>query len=124
MGLTLGTGALVALERRHLRATRLVHVAVERGLLITIPSPVVIEWWRGPSRRAERVLAIGRIEPLSASIARAAGEALAEAGPGPSPTDAAVMASAAVRGDTVLTSDVDDLALLRRAFPSVRVLRV
>ena len=123
-GLTLDTGALIALERRHLRATRLVDIALERGQLITIPSPVVIEWWRGPSRRAELVLGIGRIEPLAASTARAAGEALAETGPGPSPTDAAVMASAAARGDTVLTSDVDDLELLRQVFPSVRILRV
>jgi hypothetical protein len=38
--------------------------------------------------------------------------------------DAAVMASAALRGDVVYTSDVDDLEQLREHFPSVRVLRV
>jgi hypothetical protein len=35
-----------------------------------------------------------------------------------------VMASAARRGSIVLTSDVDDMARLQLAFPSVRVLAV
>jgi hypothetical protein len=38
--------------------------------------------------------------------------------------DAMVMASAARRGGVVLTSDVDDLMRLQRAFPGVRVLSV
>jgi hypothetical protein len=38
--------------------------------------------------------------------------------------DAVVMASAARRGDIVLTSDIEDLEALRVAFPDVRVLRV
>ena len=38
--------------------------------------------------------------------------------------DAIVMASAARRGDVVLTSDVYDLERLRAFFPSVRILGV
>jgi len=38
--------------------------------------------------------------------------------------DAIVMASAASRGDVVLTSDVGDLERLRAVFPGVRVLGV
>lgn len=38
--------------------------------------------------------------------------------------DAIVMASAALRGDLVLTSDVHDLERLRSHFPTVRVLGV
>lgn len=35
-----------------------------------------------------------------------------------------VMASAALRGDVVYTSDMDDLSLLQRHFPAVRLLAV
>ena len=41
----------------------------------------------------------------------------------PSATDAVVMASAALRGDLVYTSDMSDLERLRPVFPSVRLLR-
>jgi predicted nucleotidyltransferase len=38
--------------------------------------------------------------------------------------DAVVMASAAARGDVVYTSDFDDLVVLQRRFPAVRLLAV
>ena len=38
--------------------------------------------------------------------------------------DAAVMVSAATRGDTVITTDYDDLARLAELLPTVRVRRV
>ena len=41
----------------------------------------------------------------------------------PSNPDAVVMASAASRGDRVLTSDFDDLERLRSYFPGVRLLQ-
>jgi predicted nucleic acid-binding protein len=61
------------------------------------------------------------VEPLHEALARAAGEALAHVR-GSTSVDAIVMASAAQRGDAVYTSDPQDLARLRRYFPSVRVL--
>jgi predicted nucleic acid-binding protein len=123
-GLTLDTGALIALERRDARVARIITAAKQRGMLVTIPAAVVVEWWRGASRRRRELLQTGVIEPLLLPLAQSAGEALADAGAGPSPTDAVVMASAATRGDKVLTSDVDDLERLRSVFPGVRVLRV
>jgi hypothetical protein len=63
------------------------------------------------------------VEPLTIELAKIAGEALA-ASKGATLVDAVVMASAASRGDIVLTSDVDDLERLRKHFPSVRVLGV
>ena len=39
------------------------------------------------------------------------------------PIDAAVMASAASRGDVVYTSDMDDLTALQTYFPAVRLFR-
>lgn len=63
------------------------------------------------------------MEDLDAELAKTAGEAIASV-PGATTIDAIVMASAARRGDVVLTSDVDDLQALQRHFPTVRVLAV
>ena len=89
----------------------------------TVPCAVVTEWWRGRTDLRERILAAVRVEPLSPELALLAGEAMA-AVRGATPFDAMVMASAAVRGDVVYTSDVDDLLSLQKHFPAVRVLRV
>jgi predicted nucleic acid-binding protein len=119
---TYDTGMLIALERRRQRALELYARANERGERITVPSPVVGEWWRGRSDVRDRILASVVLEPLSGALAKLAGEALAHVR-GATLVDAVVMASAAVRGDIVVTSDVEDLARLRAVFPSVRLLR-
>ena len=122
-GITFDTGALIALERRSLRARQIVELALESKTRITVPSAVLVEWWRGRTDLRERIQAAVRVEPLSPELARAAGEAIA-AVRGATPIDAIVMASAAARGDVVYTSDVDDLMSLQKHFPAVRVLRV
>jgi hypothetical protein len=58
---------------------------------------------------------------VGANGSKLAGEAVARVA-GATAIDAIVMASAAARGDTVFTSDVDDLERLRAFFPNVRVL--
>ena len=63
------------------------------------------------------------IEALTERVADLAGEALAEVD-GATVVDAVVMASAALHGDVVYTSDVLDLERLGTFFPSVRVLSV
>ena len=124
-GLTLDTGALVALERRDRRAAALVAAAKQRAGRITVPAAVVVEWWRGQRGPVARLLDAFDVEPVDRALAEIAGRALALAPAGPSPVDAVVMASAARRGDVVLTSDVADLESLRvRVFPAVRLLRV
>ena len=120
-GLTLDTGALIALERRRDRMLRALRAAREAGLPITGPSPVITEWWRGRSDVRERVLSFLRVDPVDADLARTAGEALAAIA-GATAIDAIVMASAARRADIVSTSDPDDLTRRQRFFPSVRVL--
>lgn len=122
-GLTLDAGALIALERRRARATELLRRATERQLPTTVPSAVIVEWWRGRTDVRERILAAVQIEPLHAKLARAAGEAIA-AVKGATSIDAIVVASAALRGDAVLTSDPDDLNALAHYFGGVRVLAV
>lgn len=123
-GLTLGTGALLALERRDTRALALVTAARKRGQPITVPAPVVVEWWRGQRGPVARLLEAFDLDPLGGELAHVAGAALAAVGKGPSVTDAVVMASAAQRGDNVLTGDLDDLTKLQSVFPVVRLLRV
>lgn len=123
-GLTLDTGALIALERRDRRALRMVAGAVHDELVITVPAAVVVEWWRGQRGPAATLLEAFDEEPMTWELARVAGEALAAVGGRPSPVDAMVMASAARRGDRVLTSDIDDLQRFAGVFPAVRLFRV
>ncbi len=124
VGVTLDTGALIALDRGGQRMRLVVLAARARGARITVPASVVVEWWRGQRGPAARLLDAIDVEPLTRDLARVAGEALARHSGGASPTDAVVMASAAQRGDVVYTSDVEDLEPLRDTFRSVRVLGV
>src|SRR3954467_4295102 len=112
-GITFDTGALIALERRGQRARKVLERATEQKVRITVPAAVITEWWRSRNDVRERILAGVRVEPLSESLAKVAGEALA-AIKGATPIDAIVMASAAQRGDVVYTTDVSDLANLTK----------
>lgn len=120
-GLTVDTGMLIALERRRQRAWEVLRRAYARGVPITVPAPVVGEWWRGRTDLRDALRLAVHIEPLTEKVARLAGEALAEIRRATT-IDAFVMASAALRGDVVYTSDIDDLEALRVYFPGVRVL--
>jgi predicted nucleic acid-binding protein len=122
-GITFDTGALIALERRGQRARKILERATEQKVRITVPAAVIAEWWRSRSDLRERILAAVRVEPLSEGLAKVAGEALA-ATKGATAIDAIVMASAALRGDVVYTTDVSDLAKLAAYFRAVRVLSI
>jgi predicted nucleic acid-binding protein len=117
---TLDTGALIALERRRPRMWKVLHRARALGVVSVVPVDVVAEWWRGRSDIREHILASVVVEPLTEQLARLAGECLAKVN-GATTVDAIVMASAALRGDAVYTSDVRDLERLRAFFPPVRV---
>jgi predicted nucleic acid-binding protein len=120
-GLTFDTGALIALERRKLRMRQVLERARDRDQLITVPTDVVAEWWRGATDIRSAILDSVDIEPLTLRLAQIAGEAMG-AVPGATLVDAIVMASAASRGDIIYSSDVHDLERIRRVFPSVRIL--
>lgn len=118
--ITLDTGALIALEHRRPRMWKVLHRARALGAVPVVPADVVAEWWRGRNDVREHILASVLVEPLTEALARLAGECLARVG-GATTVDAIVMASAALRGDAVYTSDVGDLERLRAFFPPVRV---
>jgi predicted nucleic acid-binding protein len=122
-GITFDTGALIALERRGQRIRKVLERATEQKVRITVPAAVVTEWWRSRNDVRELILTGVRVEPLSESLAKVAGEALA-AVKGATAIDAIVMASAAQRGDVVYTADVSDLAKLAGYFRAVRVLGI
>jgi hypothetical protein len=95
--------------------------ALATGARITVPSVVLGEWWRGQRGPAARILDAVHIESLTGSLAKVAGEVLAMV-PEATLIDAIVVASAARRGDLVLTSDAGDLLRIRdAAFRSVRI---
>ena len=124
-GLTVDSGALIALERGDGKAAEHLSRTLRRDLEVTVPTVVIVEVWRGGPRSA-RVAAFLKscvIEPLHERLARTAGEALGTVS-GAGVVDAIVMASAATRGDRVLTSDYDDLDRLRAHFPEVRLVRL
>ena len=121
MRLLFDTGALIALERRSQRMLELFREAVACRIPMTVPAPVVGEWWRGRSDRRELLLASLVVEPLDVVMARVAGEALAKIRRA-TLVDAIVMASAARSGAVGYTSDFEDLDRLRSHFPGVRLL--
>jgi predicted nucleic acid-binding protein len=76
-GLTLDTGALIALERTRKRIREIVAAAQAGKDPITVPAVAVTEWWRGPDKRRLLIRAMFDVEPLDEELARSAGEALA-----------------------------------------------
>ena len=120
-GITLDTGALVAIERRKQRGVQLLQLAQRRLAVLAVPMPVLAEWWRGRTDVRERMLDVINVEPLSLAVAKAAGEAQAAVSSSTA-VDAIVMAFAASRGDVVFTGDTLNLERLRGHFPRVRVL--
>jgi predicted nucleic acid-binding protein len=115
------TGALIALERRRQRMCKIHRMAVEAGLDVVAPTPVIAEWWREGrgERERRRLLRTLLQEPPDGHVARLAGNAIGRVGA--SVVDALIMAAASVRSDTVYTSDVADLEQLLEVFPEVRI---
>lgn len=118
-GFTFDTGALIALERGDQRMRIVLRLARADSVPIVVPTVVLGEWWRGRSKVREAIVASVIVEPLSESLAKIAGEALAKVR-GATFVDAVVMASAASRGDVVYTADSGDLDRLWTHFAGVR----
>lgn len=114
-GYTYDTGVLVAAERNDRFVWSLHRRLLERGLRPTVPGAVLAQAWRGgPQPQVSRMLVGCVIDPLTEAQSRATGAALARAKTSDI-VDAAVVVGAAARGDTVLTSDPDDIGHLVRA---------
>lgn len=90
-----------------------------------MPTVVLVEGWRGGERSARIAALIDAcvVDPLQEAVARRAGEALGRVR-GASAIDAVVVASAAARGDVVLTSDAGDLSPLAEHLAGVDVVAI
>ena len=122
-GATYDTGMLIALDRRKSRALAVHEWLSEQRIRVTVPWIAIVEFWRGRTDRRDAILRSVDIELPSLALAKAAGGALGSV-KGAALADTIVMASAALRGDIVYTSDLDDLERLQRHFPTVRILAV
>lgn len=107
-------GMLVALDRDDRRRWAAFEVAIQRGLEILVPAPVVTQAWRSPRQATlTRALHACKVEPVDDELAREAGKLCGKAGTTDA-VDAIVVASAARRRGTIVTSDRDDIARLAR----------
>lgn len=103
-GLVYDTGALLAAERDDRRFWAIHSRAMARRRAPVVPTPVLVEAWRGRPAMA-RALQGCRIEPLDAESARAAGRMLGACTVDVGATDATVVESTLRAGRTVVTSD-------------------
>ena len=122
-GVTLDTGALIAAERNDRRFWVWWKWQTSRGVVATVPSPVVAQAWRSArDARLAMVLAGCREVPMDPSTSRRTGE-LCGAAKTADVVDAVVVRGAADRHDDVLTSDPGDLRLLAAHAPGIGKIR-
>jgi hypothetical protein len=123
-GITLDTGALIALDRGDARMIALIQQALATKRRFHIPAGVVGQAWRNGARQATlarflRAVEV-EIEPLDEPLARACG-ALCGASGTRDIIDASVVLTARGHGDVIVTSDPDDL---RQIDPTATVERI
>jgi len=123
-GITLDTGALIALDRGDKRMIALLQRAVAEGRGFRVPAGVVGQAWRDGRVQATlaRFLRSEEVEivPLDDQLARACGE-LCGASNTADVIDASVVILARERRGPVVTSDPDDL---RHLDPSAHIIAV
>jgi hypothetical protein len=105
-GVTYDTGALIAADRNDRKMWALHAGFLAEETVVTVPSAVVAEAWRGGSRQANlaRLLALCEIEELSYRQARDVG-VLAGKASHDDIVDVAVVEGAVRRHDAVITSN-------------------
>ena len=111
-GLSLDTGALIALERGDENLRQLLRRARLEGIAVHVVCEVVAQAWRGGSRQAvlARFLELPEVvfPVLDVAMARVVGELCARSGHS-DVVDVHVVADARMNGHRVVTSDPDDL---------------
>lgn len=124
-GLVLDTGGLIAHERDDRKFWVAYKSAVDLGLPVVVPAPVVAQVWRSqnPAKLA-RLLNAVEVVPMDLAVARQAGRLCGEAGTS-DVVDAMVAILANERGFDVVTSDVPDIKRLLDVLKSTsKVLQV
>jgi hypothetical protein len=119
-GLTLDAGALIAAEKQDKNLWAVLAAAFARRAKITVPAVVLAQAWRGNSPMIARLLPGCRVETLDEIAAKRIGVLLSKS-PRSDVVDAAVVVSARLRADWIVTSDPDDIAHLVKADGGVRL---
>jgi len=123
-GLVLDAGALLAIEKGHVKIRALLRTAQREGLVLRVPAGVVAQVWRGGSRKARvaRLLAdpTVRVLALDDVTARTVG-LLAGRSRHADAVDVHVALVAREHRASVVTSDPDDL---RRVDPTLELIVV
>ncbi len=114
-GLTLDSGALIALEKRSLLMTEIVRTAHLAQAKITVPIVVIAQIYRSRNVLLDRLLRGSDIEPFGGLVAAMNIGRLLGQSQTTDVVDAAVVLGAAGRGDTIITSDPKDIARLLAA---------
>ena len=122
-GVTLDTGALIAAERNDRRFWVWWKWQTSRGVVATVPSPVVAQAWRS-ARDVRIAIVLGgcREVAMDPTSSRRTGE-LCAAAKSADVVDAFVVRGAADRREDVLTSDAGDLNVLAAHAPGVGRIR-
>lgn len=115
-GLTLDTGALIALDKGDQQVAALLRVAAQAKVVPTVPVGCLAQAWPGgpPQARLARVLMATGRDDLDEGDARRCGALLARSGT-VDVIDAHVVLGALARGDAVLSGDAADLLALAAA---------
>lgn len=113
--LVLDAGAFIAFERGDVRVRARLAAARRLGFDLVTSSPAIGQVWRNGRQQAllARLLPAVRVDAPSEAVARQAGELLAKTNT--SDIVDGLVACLARHGDTVLTSDADDLKMLLTA---------
>ena len=123
-GVTLDTGALIAIERADRRMQALLDEAHLAGLAIDIPAGVLAQAWRSGPRQARlaRVLRLDNVSvaDLDEATARAAGILCGQRGTN-DPIDASVVLNARRHQQSVITSDPGDI---RQLDPTLHIIEI
>jgi predicted nucleic acid-binding protein len=122
-GITLDTGALIALDRGDQRMIALLRQALAHGFAFRVPSAVLGQAWRnGVQVTLARFLRSEEVEivPLDAQLARSCGE-LCGATNTSDIIDASVVILARERHEPIVTSDPFDLRRLDPAAPIIAI---
>lgn len=125
-GLTLDTGALIAIDRGDEDIRALLRRARAHDWPIVIPAGALAQAWRGGVRQARLANFLGArshgpaLSPLNGTVARAAGELCGRTGTA-DVIDVSVVLCARSHGHHAVTSDPHDLAALDSTLPLVIV---
>ena len=122
-GVTLDTGALIAIEAGKRRMALLVERAVAAGAELAIPAGVVAQAWRGSARQARIAkllqLRVTSVVPLDTKLALRVGATCAATGAA-DVVDVSVALCARDRGHPVVTSDPADIAKIDPALTLIQ----